>query len=92
MKTIFEISLRQARDAELAILGNPMLRKELYQTASNVWEYAPDLDIEFEEDREQYDDFVEEVKLVLDLAHIDEYEVTNIVEPNGAVICVNELR
>ena len=91
MKTIFEISLSQARDAELVILGNTMLRTELVQTASNEWEYAQDLDMEFEEDREQYEDFVEEVKLVLDLAHID-YETSDVLEPNGVVICLEELK
>lgn len=78
MKTIVEISKKQSRDAEIAIFCNPMLRNGLVQSASNVWEYEPDLDMEIEEDREQYDDFVEELKMILDLAYIDEYEITKV--------------
>lgn len=90
MKTIIEISLRQARDAEMAIRHNRLLESELVQLETNVWEYNPDLDLEFEEDREIYDDFIEELKMVLDLAYITEYEMRDVLEPNGVVICLDE--
>lgn len=78
MKTRIEISVRQAGNANEAICDNWHVRNELVAVASNVYEWYHDLDLEVAEDREAHDNFIEEVKMVLDLAGITEYEITEV--------------
>lgn len=77
-KTTIEVSVRQAADASNAIRDNWRVSKELVQSVTTMWEWFHEdsLDLELDEDREAYDDFIEEVKMVLDLAGVTEYEIS----------------
>lgn len=60
MKTVLEVSLREAGKAQESINDNPALRVELEQVASDVWE-LPDFDEEDEDEVEAHEQLMSDI-------------------------------